>query len=231
MKLLALDTSTEYCSCAVWRDGEILSRGELAEQRHSDILLPMIDGLLTEAGVPLAQLDGIAFGAGPGSFTGIRIACSVVQGLALGADLPVVPVCTLEALAEQSGAERVVAALDARLDEVYVAYYRREGGVWRAEFGPALCSITDVPALRDSGWTGVGSGFAILDEALGRHLGPKLASVYAQLHPEAAAIARLGVAALKRGEGLDASEAQPMYLRNKVALTVEERTRQARTPG
>ena len=229
MNLLALDTSTEYCSCAVWRDGEILSRGELAGQRHSDILLPMIDSLLKEAGLGLNQLDGIAFGAGPGSFTGIRIACSVVQGLALGVDLPVVPVCTLEALAEQSGAEQVVAALDARLDEVYVAYYRRKHGVWRAEFGPALCSIADAPALEDPGWVGVGSGFAILEGALGRHLGLKFASVNGQLHPESSAIARLGAAALERGEGLDAAEAQPIYLRNKVALTIDERTKHVRT--
>jgi len=225
MSLLALDTSTEYCSCAIWRNGKILSRGELAGQRHSDILLPMIDGLLKDAGLGLGQLDGIAFGAGPGSFTGIRIACSVVQGLALGAGLPVVPVCTLEALAEQSGAERVVAALDARLDEVYVAYYRRKGDVWQAEFGPALCTIADAPAPGEPGWLGMGSGFTLLEGALGRHLGLKIASDNAQAYPEASAIARLGAAALARGEGRDAAEAQPIYLRNKVALTIEERSR------
>lgn len=229
MNLLALDTSTEYCSCAIWRNGEILSSSELAGQRHSDILLPMIDSLLNQAGLGLNQLNGIAFGAGPGSFTGIRIACSVVQGLALGADLPVVPVCTLEALAEQSGAERVVAALDARLDEIYVAYYRRKGEVWLAEFGPALCSISDAPALLDPGWVGVGSGFTILEGALGHHLGLKFASVNGLLYPESSAIARLGAAALERGEGLDAAEAQPVYLRNKVALTIEERTKHVRT--
>lgn len=232
MKLLALDTSTEYCSCAIWQDGEILSRGELAGQRHSDILLPMIDGLLSEAGLSLRQLDGIAFGAGPGSFTGIRIACSVAQGLALGANLPVVPVCTLEALAEEAGNDRVVAALDARLDEIYLAYYRRINGhingQWRAEFGPALCAIADAPLPDGAGWSGAGSGFAVLDGALARHLGAELASVQAQIHPEAGALARLGAAALARGEGRDAAEAQPIYLRNKVALTIEERAERKR---
>jgi tRNA threonylcarbamoyladenosine biosynthesis protein TsaB len=223
MIVLALDTSTEYCSCALWRDGEILSRGELAGQRHSDILLPMIDELLGEAGVRLGQLDGLSFGSGPGSFTGIRIACSVAQGLAMGAELPVVPVCTLEALAEQSGERQVVAALDARLDEIYVAYYRREGETWQAVFGPALCSIADAPSLVGGGWHGVGSGFGILEGKLAAHLGPELASVRTNLHPEAGAVACLGARALLRGEGRDAAEAQPLYLRNKVALTIEER--------
>ena len=228
MNLLALDTSTEYCSCALWRNGEILVRGELAGQRHSEILLPMIDGLLKEAGITLKQLDGIAFGAGPGSFTGIRIACSVVQGLALGADLPVVPVCTLEALAEQAATDGVVAALDARLDEVYVAYYQREGEIWQPRFGPALCSIADTPSLTRPGWAGIGSGFLIQDGALGRHLGLQGAWVNGACYPEAGAIARLGAAALARGEGRDAADAQPVYLRNKVALTIEERAQRKR---
>jgi tRNA threonylcarbamoyladenosine biosynthesis protein TsaB len=228
MNLLALDTSTEYCSCAIWRNGEMFSRGELAGQRHSDILLPMIDGLLNEAALGLRQLDGIAFGAGPGSFTGIRIACSVAQGLALGAELPVVPVCTLEALAEQVQGEQVVAALDARLDEVYVAYYRRFGHTWQVEFGPALCSIINAPPLSESGWIGVGSGFAVLDGSLGHHLGLEIACVNERVHPDASAIARLGSSALARGESLDAAKAHPIYLRNKVALTIEERAEQKR---
>ena len=228
MDVLALDTSTEYCSCALWRDGEVLARGELAGQRHSEILLPMIDGLLKESGAALKQLDGIAFGAGPGSFTGIRIACSVVQGLALGADLPVIPVCTLEALAEQAGADDVVAALDARLDEVYVAYYRRAGDIWQARFGPSLCSIADTPLLTEPGWAGIGSGFLIQAGILAQHLGLHGAWVNGSCYPEAAAIAKLGAAALARGEGRDAAEAQPIYLRNKVALTIAERAQRKR---
>jgi tRNA threonylcarbamoyladenosine biosynthesis protein TsaB len=229
MNVLALDTSTEYCSCAIWRDGETASRSELAGQRHSDIILAMIDGLLNEADLGLKELDGIAFGAGPGSFTGIRIACSVVQGLALGANLAVIPVCTLETLAEQAQSGQIVAALDARLDEVYVAYYRRFGHTWRVEFGPALCSIVAAPKLSEPGWIGVGSGFAVLDGALGHHLGLNIAHIDQRIRPEARAVARLGASALARGEGLDAAKAHPIYLRNKVALTIEERAEQRRT--
>src|SRR3569833_2897216 len=106
MKLLVLDTSTEWCSAALWLDGHIQARRVLAEQRHSSLLLPMVDDLLRESAVTLRQLDGIACGAGPGSFTGLRIACAVTQGLALGADLPVAGVSTLGSLAEQTDAER-----------------------------------------------------------------------------------------------------------------------------
>jgi tRNA threonylcarbamoyladenosine biosynthesis protein TsaB len=148
--------------------------------------------------------------------------------LALGAELPVIPVCTLEALAEQAGADGVVAALDARLDEVYVAYYRRVGEIWQPGFGPTLCSIEDTPALNGQGWAGIGSGFLMKDGALARHLGLQGAWVNGACYPQAGAIARLGAAALARGEGRDAADAQPVYLRNKVALTIEERAQRKR---
>ena len=119
MKLLVIDTSTEYCSAALWLDGRIQAFRVLAEQRHSSLLLPMVDELLRESNISLRQLDGIGYGAGPGSFTGLRIACAVTQGLAFGADLPVVGVSTLESLAAQTGAERVLTVLDARMAEVY----------------------------------------------------------------------------------------------------------------
>ena len=123
MRILALETSTEYCSVALWQDGAIVERCELVGQKHSELLMEMLDGVLREANITLAQLDGIAFGAGPGSFTGVRIACGVAQGLALGADLPVVGICTLAALAQASGYEKVIATLDARMAEVYHAAY------------------------------------------------------------------------------------------------------------
>ncbi len=107
MNLLVLDTSTEYCSAALWRDGEIHARRVLAEQRHSSLLLPMVDELLRESAITLRELDGIGYGAGPGSFTGLRIACAVTQGLALGADLPVVGVSTLRAWRRSTGRRTV----------------------------------------------------------------------------------------------------------------------------
>lgn len=113
LKILAFDTSTEYCSIALLLDGELLSREVLAERRHSELLLPMLQRVLEETGLTLTQLDGIAFGAGPGSFTGLRIACGVAQGLAFGADLPVTGICTLEALAQEAGDGNMITALDA----------------------------------------------------------------------------------------------------------------------
>lgn len=221
MRVLAIETSTEHCSVALQQDGETLSRTELAGQKHSEILLAMIDGLLSEAGCGLQELDGIAFGAGPGSFTGVRIAASVVQGLALGLDLPVMPVCTLEALAEAAGHDRVACALDARLDEVYFAAYQRSGEGWRAVVEPCLSAIGELPPLPGEAWIGVGSGFAILEGELAHHL--HLALIQPEHFPEARAVAALGARMLAAGGGLDASAAQPIYLRDKVAMTTSER--------
>ncbi|MDP1939061.1 MAG: tRNA (adenosine(37)-N6)-threonylcarbamoyltransferase complex dimerization subunit type 1 TsaB, partial [Gallionella sp.] len=115
MKVLALETSTEYCSVALWQDGAVLEHCERVGQKHSELLVPMLDAVLREAGCAIRDMDGIAYGSGPGSFTGVRIACGVTQGLAFGASLPVAGVCTLQALAEASGRQRVIAALDARM--------------------------------------------------------------------------------------------------------------------
>jgi tRNA threonylcarbamoyladenosine biosynthesis protein TsaB len=224
MKFLALDTSTEYCSAALWLEGRVEARRALAGQAHSALLLPMIDALLADAGTALAALDGIAFGAGPGSFTGLRIACAVTQGLALGADLPVFGVSTLESIAEQSGGERVLSALDARMAEVYWAAYERCDGGWKAVREPVL-SLPEAVAVPDAReWIGAGNGFAVLPaSAL-----PALARIDAGLWPDAASIARLAAPALAAGRGYDAARAAPVYLRDKVALTVAERRQRQR---
>ncbi len=146
MRVLALDTSTEYCSVALWQDGAVMERCELAGQRHSEILIGMLDALLKDAGIKISQVDGIAFGKGPGSFTGVRIACGAAQGLALGANVPVAGVCTLEALAEASGKSRVIAALDARMGEIYHAAYQKQNDVWATVSEPCLCKPEDAPA-------------------------------------------------------------------------------------
>ncbi len=199
----------------------MLSHAELAGQKHSEILLARVDSLLAEAGCRLQDLDGIAFGAGPGSFTGVRIAASVAQGLAFGLSIPVMPVSTLEALAEASGHDRVACALDARLDEVYFAAYQRQGENWLAIVGPCLSAIGELALLPGSDWMGMGSGFAILESELARHL--RLAKTDAAKYPEAEAVALLGARMLASGQGRDAVDAQPIYLRNKVAMTTQER--------
>jgi tRNA threonylcarbamoyladenosine biosynthesis protein TsaB len=223
MNFLVIDTSTEWCSAALWRDGRIQARRVLAEQRHSSLLLPMVDELLRESDITLRQLDGIAYGAGPGSFTGLRIACAVTQGLALGADLPVVGVSTLESIAQQTGADSVLTVLDARMAEVYWAAYRRDGAGWHTVSAPQL-ALPESVLVPDSGdWVGAGNGFAALGAVLRPRLASRLVRIDDTLMPDAAAMAPLAAAAFARGEGMDAALAAPIYLRDKVALTVDER--------
>ncbi|MEW6119079.1 MAG: tRNA (adenosine(37)-N6)-threonylcarbamoyltransferase complex dimerization subunit type 1 TsaB [Pseudomonadota bacterium] len=223
MKLLVLDTSTEWCSAALWLDGAVHARRELAEQRHSSLILPMVDALLHEAGVTLRALDGIGYGAGPGSFTGLRIACAVTQGLALGADLPVAGVSTLESLAAQTDATRVLTLLDARMAEVYWAAYERDGEDWRTVVGPRLALPDSIFVPDGAGWVGAGNGFAVLYAAQRAAITEKLVRLDASLMPDATAMAPLAARAFARGEGMDAALAAPIYLRDKVALTVDER--------
>ncbi len=223
MNILALDTSTEYCSVALWQDGTVIERCELAGQKHSELLIGMLDALLHESAVNLTQIDGIAFGKGPGSFTGVRIACGATQGLAFGSNLPVVGVCTLEALAEASGNPRVIAALDARMGEIYHAAYEKQGGVWVTVSEPCLCKPEDAPPLTGTDWFGTGSGFAGHGETLNQRYAGQLLGVDGDVVPQAAAIAALGAAQFALGHGVDAAEALPLYLRDKVALKTSER--------
>lgn len=223
MNILALDASTELCSVALWLDGEILLRDELAGQRHSELLLPMVQDILAEAGLDLRVLDGIAFGEGPGSFTGLRIGCGVAQGLAFGADLPVAGVCTLLALAESAGANRVISCLDARMGEVYHAVYEKIDGDWLTVNAPGLSSPQQSPEVKGDGWTGSGNGFLAYGEVLRNRYADQLATVMPEILPHAAAIAGLGAVQFKRGLGMDAAVAAPLYIRNKVALKTSER--------
>ena len=228
MKFLALDTSTEYLSLALLLDDKVISRGLLAGQTHSQRILPLLRELLDEAGVELNDLDGIAFGAGPGSFTGLRIGCGVAQGLAFGADLPVIGVSTLLALAEDvPDADKVVACLDARMGEVYHAAYEKTAAGWQEVIAPGLYAPADVPAIPGTGWTAAGSGWraygAALDQIYAEQVNHQLPDVF----PQAAAIARLALPGFVAGLGRPASEAAPIYIRNKVAMTIREREARA----
>jgi tRNA threonylcarbamoyladenosine biosynthesis protein TsaB len=223
MKILAFDTSTEYCSVAVLADGELFSREILAGQRHSSLLLPLVGEVLAECGMELHELDGIAFGCGPGSFTGLRIGCGVAQGLALGADLPVIGVSTLLALAEGSGGARVIACLDARMGEVYHAAYEKGAEGWQVVAEPGLFAPQAVPELAGEGWVGSGSGFAAYGEALRQSYAGQLSGVIADAPPRASDMARLAAPLFERGAGMDAAQAAPLYIRNKVALKTSER--------
>lgn len=228
MRILAIDCSTDWLSVAIGDGSSCVQRSEAAGQAHSRRALPLVDALLAEADIKLADLDGIAFGAGPGSFTGVRIACGVAQGLALGASLPVVPIATLEAMAEQAwrshGEQRVLACLDARMQEVYVAAYEREAASWREAAAPAVRKPDDVEAPPGA-WFGAGEGFAAYP-ALAQRLA--LRSVDPTILPRASAIAALALPRLAAGLGVDAAHALPLYVRHRVALTTAERAAGAR---
>jgi tRNA threonylcarbamoyladenosine biosynthesis protein TsaB len=228
MRILGLDTSTEYCSVALWQEGAVIQHCELVGQKHSELLIGMVSALLQESGVRMQDLDGIAYGSGPGSFTGVRIACGATQGLALGADLPVSGICTLLALAEASGRDRVIAALDARMGEIYCAAYQKQEGEWMVVFEPCLCKPDVAPSVDGADWFGTGSGFAAFTEALQARYAGQLNGVDGAAIPQAAAIAKLGAGQFAAGLGADAAAAQPFYLRDKVALKTTEREQLAR---
>lgn len=224
MKILALDTATEACSAALLIDGALRERFEIAPRAHARLLLPMLEGLLDEAGLRPAQLDAVAFGRGPGSFTGVRIAASVAQGIAFAADLPVAPVSTLAALAWpvlQSQAEvQVFAAIDARMGEIYCAAYgRADGAALRALSEEQVTPAAAVCVPAGAAWYGVGSGWAVYEAMLRPHFGASLQACDAQALPHAAAIAALAALDVAAGRTLPAEQALPVYLRNKVVQT------------
>lgn len=229
MNILALDTSTEYLSLAILRGEALFTRDIHAVQSHSKLVLPEIQAILAEAQLQLSDIEGIAFGAGPGSFTGLRIACGVAQGLAYGIQVPVVPVGTLHALAEQSEADRVIACIDARMGEVYHATYIKDhtqplGAQWVEQHAPSLSKPDALPVVDGSGWCGIGSGWKAYADVLKEYYNTNLAELKADVEPSAATIARIARPIFEAGEGLPAHLAAPLYVRNKVALTTQERT-------
>lgn len=218
MRFAALETSTEWCSVALWRDGEIACVERRAGNRHSELCLPFLEQLLRRAQMRAEDLDAVAFGAGPGSFTGLRIACGVAQGLAFARGIPVIGISTLEALAEEAGAPRVAACIDARMHEVYYSALEKQGRGWR-EVVPAQCAAPASLAAPGADWIGAGNGFAAYAE-LGMNMGLK--KVLPEVHPTAIAVARLAAPRLAAGEGVDAALAAPVYVREKVAFTRAE---------
>ena len=225
--LLAIETSTPACSAALSVDGEIIERYALAPRQHAALMLPMIESLLLEAGLTVRQLDAIAFGRGPGSFTGVRIAASMVQGIAFAADLPVVPVSTLAALAlggmREASMPRVMAAMDARKSEVYWGCYTQtDGDIITLQGGECVCSPDTVPDSGQQDWVGVGSGWGAYGEQLMQRLGEQVVRLMPDLEPRAADVARLGLHEFNQGVRLRADEAVPVYLRNNVAVVKRE---------
>lgn len=233
MNLLAFELSTEACSVALWVDGDVRERHEIAPRRHAELALPWAEALLAEAGIARAQLDAIAVGRGPGAFTGVRLGVAIVQGIALALDRPALPVSTLAALAMRAVAigaaegDRVLAAIDARMNEVYTARYvltSEHGALSPAPSADECVLAPDAVPLpgEGSGWFGVGTGFGALGGALQSRLPLGWRAFDAEALPHAADVVRLAHIALLRGEGVAPEKLEPAYLRNQVALTLVE---------
>ncbi len=221
MNLLAVDTSTEACSSALWVDGVCREIFELAPRRHGELLLGMADQLLADAELSLADLDALAFGRGPGSFTGVRIATGAIQGLAFALGLPVAPISSLQALAQGVAREleqsSVLAGFDARMNEVYWGAYRMtSGGVVEPVVAELVCAPENVPVPDDGEWFGAGSAWQSYGEQLRGAVGDRLAGMDPERYPHARDVAVLGAAAVARDQVVPAHEALPVYLRDSV---------------
>jgi tRNA threonylcarbamoyladenosine biosynthesis protein TsaB len=223
VNLLAIDTTTDSCSVAASRSGALFERSEPALHRQAERILGMVEELLAEARLELSQIEGIAYGEGPGSFTGLRVAAGVTQGLALARGVGVVGVGSLVSLAQAAGAEKVVACLDAHMGEVYHAAYVRARGGWAEASAPGVYPPEAVPLPQGRDWIGCGDGFAAHRERLAARLGDRVSQVRADASPMARAVLELAMPRFAAGEAKDAATAVPMYLRDKVALKTGER--------
>jgi tRNA threonylcarbamoyladenosine biosynthesis protein TsaB len=234
VKLLAIESAGDACSVALSVDESCLERHLIAPRQHAQLLLSLIQALLDEAGLALAGLDVLAFGRGPGSFTGVRIAAGVIQGLAYGADLPVVPVSSLQALAQgalrERASTRVLAAFDARLGEVYWgAYEEGRGGLMAVHTDDIAATPEAVPPPGGSGWLGAGEGWRVYPRVLAERIGVGLAGTQPERMVRAMDVAALAKAAHARGDSVDAGAALPVYVRNKVARKRGEQARRIST--
>jgi tRNA threonylcarbamoyladenosine biosynthesis protein TsaB len=222
VKLLAVETTGDACSCAVLSDADNYARHRIAPRRHAELVLSMVRELLEEAELALVDLDVLAFGRGPGSFTGVRVAAGVIQGLAFGAGLPVVPVSSLRALAQgafrETGDARILAAFDARMGEVYWGAYEADGdGLMVTRIEDCASAPDAVPLPSGGQWQGVGEGWGAYAEILAARVGGMLAGCEPDRLAHALDVAILARAAHARGESVPASRALPVYVRNEVA--------------
>lgn len=225
MNLLAIETSTEACSVALIHGDEVVARSELAPRRHAELVLPMTDALLAEAGLGRHALDVIAVGRGPGAFTGVRLGISLAQGMALALDVPVVTVSSLAALALEAPEDEatILAVIDARMGEIYAASYRRDdnGGLIELDEErvcvPSALSLSSSPA-----WHVVGTGWTTYADVLRPHLTGELRSADGARYPQARHVAELAAREFAAGRAGAPEHALPVYLRDKVALTLVE---------
>jgi tRNA threonylcarbamoyladenosine biosynthesis protein TsaB len=227
MKLLAVETATEACSAALMVDGKITEHFSITSNGHSKLILPMIDSLLSEANLQPSDLDGLAFGCGPGSFTGVRIATGVIQGIAFALDLPVVPVSNLAAVAqdffEHNPENLVFVAMDARMNEIYCAAYERNNEGFAELVGREAVTSASKIEFPDVSVVGIGSGWKVYEQELLTCLANRIDRYEVENLPRARAVARLGSEAFKKGLAVSVEHAMPVYLRDKVAKKESER--------
>ncbi len=220
VNILAIDTATDACSAAVLAGGAVHERFEIAPQRHAEMILPMIEAVLVEARLQLRALHALAFGRGPGAFTGVRIGTAVMQGIALGTGLRLIPVSSLAALAcgcGEAGDAFILGAFDARRDEVYLGGYQVHDRRVATLVPERVCAPASAPALPPGTWVGAGPGFAAMDGMLGRHYGRQLKSIAADRLPRARHVALLARELHLANDTRDAADALPSYIRDEVA--------------
>ncbi|HET7930882.1 MAG TPA: tRNA (adenosine(37)-N6)-threonylcarbamoyltransferase complex dimerization subunit type 1 TsaB, partial [Rhodanobacteraceae bacterium] len=225
MRILAFDTATEACSVALLHNGEVIDRTELAPRRHAELVLPMAEELLAEAGITRKQLDAIAVGRGPGAFTGVRLAISVAQGIALALDIPVVPVSSLAALAMQAprNGAAILAVIDARREEVYAGEFRfDDAGLVEAIDAECVLPASHLALRPVAAWNVIGTGWASYGDAIRERLPSPPRWVDGRRYPQAREVVRLAAPLFSAGKGVSPEQALPIYLRDKVALTLEE---------
>ncbi|OCQ50900.1 tRNA threonylcarbamoyladenosine biosynthesis protein TsaB [Photorhabdus australis subsp. thailandensis] len=220
-RILAIDTATEACSVALWNDGAVLAQFEISPREHTQRILPMVQSVLTEAGISLQQLDALAFGRGPGSFTGVRIGVGIAQGLALGAELPVIGVSTLNTMAQGvfrlTGSTQVLTAIDARMGEIYWGQYvRNQKGEWQGNETEAVLKperIQEIMASLNGAWVVAGTGWQAYPQLRTSHLTLSDSDITL---PHAEDMLPLAVQMWQNGEMTAVEHAEPVYLRNEV---------------
>jgi tRNA threonylcarbamoyladenosine biosynthesis protein TsaB len=227
MRLLAVDTATEACSAALWLDGAVVERYQVAGRTHTERLLPLVQALLAEAGITPSQLDGLVAGIGPGSFAGVRIGVGLVKGLALGLDRPVVGITSLAMLAQRAidaGALRVLACIDARMGEVYLGAFERgaDGLAQSLQIDQVVPPAQVALGHLGGSWTAVGTGWGTYQAVLAERLPAAILSTDGAALPHAADALRLALPQFESGQAISADELAPAYLRDRVALTLVE---------
>lgn len=220
-KILAIDASSEACSVALLNNNEIVDRYDVVPRKHTELILPMVDEVLAEAGLSLSQLDAIAFNRGPGSFTGVRVSTSVAQGLAYAVDLPVIPVSGLATVAQGAWRSKqhgnVIVMLDARMEEVYWAYYQITDNCMKLVGEEHVSPAGNISKPGEADWIAVGSGVNVYNKEIQEWVGNSNIKLNMDSqYPQARDVAELARMEFVTGNAVTAMQAQPVYIRDKV---------------